>query len=250
MEFRTEFTSFLESRNVSSSSALRLTLLAETLLQGRKKSISSLQRVYFPQFTIKSVILALHELPSRFHSLNRVLLKRVVNSWSVNQRVFIICDDYMIPRYGKKGHRIGKFRDPVSKKVRLGHNLMGTIITDSTLEATVDFVFQPPNSRMPKTKRALRQIQNALTLLQSANIQSHLITLFLDGGYTNRTMLLPVQQLGLKHIGTICRNKKFKLFGRKHQLQQAFSRNPRYHRHLTGKKYYWEKSTLNLTDLG
>lgn len=249
-EFRTEFISFLESRGVSVHSALRLAWLAEALLQGRKKSISSLQRVYFPQFTIKSIVLALHELPSKFRSLNRILIKRVIKTWSANQRIFIICDDYMILRYSKKGYRIGKFRDPVSKRVRLGHNLVDTIITDSTLETTADFTFQPSNSRVPKTKRALRQIQKALSLLQSANRQSHLITLLIDGGYTNRTVLLPVQQLGLKYIGTIRRNKKFKLFGCEHQLQQTFSHKPPQYRHVAGKKYYWEKRTLNLTDLG
>ena len=87
-------------------------------------------------------------LLKRFESLNRYLLEQIIITWKKNQLVFVICDDYLIPRFRKKGYRVGKFRDPIHKRIRLGHNVVNTIITNSKIDLGVKFELQPKYAKI------------------------------------------------------------------------------------------------------
>ncbi len=112
-----EFCALLEQEGISYASARQLSKLAVGLLRGLKKSVASTQRVYFPEFTYKDVLKHLKDLEKKFSQINGRLIERFCNSLDFRKRIFIICDDYLIPRYTKKAFRAGLFRDPVKKKL-------------------------------------------------------------------------------------------------------------------------------------
>lgn len=115
---------------------------------------------------------------------------------------------------------------------------------------TVDFELQPKNSKIPKTKRALKHIKHAFQQLDSYHARPILIRVVMDGGYTNMSVIPNLKELGTKYIGTIKRNKKIKLFGNCIQVQKLFTSNPTKFRTLNDTEYHYEHLTLNLTDLG
>lgn len=170
--------------------------------------------------------------------------------WDKRRRLFVICDDYLLPRYGKNGYRVGKFRDPVQKRLRYGHNIVDTVIAMKGLEVTYDFAIQPKNSRIPKTKRALKQIHQAVRYLRSHGVSLTRIRVLMDGGYTNKTVLPSLRELGVKYIGTAARNNVSKLFGKIQQLHERFSSICPHYRTINGIRYFYKRKTLNLTAWG
>ena len=159
--FDEEFMLLLEQNGLELMDALRLTKLGKALIQSRKKSISSMQRHYFEHFTVKDTIQSLQKLYPCFHSINRAILYRVISLLSKHTAYFLVTDDYLIPRYTKTAYRSDRFRDPVKRKIGIGHNIVDTIITTRKLELTFAFAIQPKHSKIPKTKRGLKQLLHA-----------------------------------------------------------------------------------------
>ena len=111
-----EFCTFLEEQGINYAAARQLSKFAIGLLRSLKKSIASTNRLYFPEFTYKDVRKNLKKLEKRFSKLNDSLIERIKKSWDRKSRIFVICDDYLIPRYTKKAFRSSIYRDPVKKK--------------------------------------------------------------------------------------------------------------------------------------
>ncbi len=114
-----EFCTFLEEQGINYAGARQLSKLAVGLLRGLKKSIASTNRLYFPEFVYKDVRKNLKKLEKKFSTLNNNLIERIRKSWDHKSKIFVICDDYLIPRYTKKAYRSSIFRDPVKKKLEL-----------------------------------------------------------------------------------------------------------------------------------
>ena len=245
-----EFCSYLEERGVTYAAARQLSKLVVSLLRGLKKSIASTNRVYYPEFSYKEVRKQLKKLAKSFKHFNEGLINRITKSWDKKARCFIICDDYLLPRYTKTAYRSDVFRDPVKKKIGTGHNIVDTIIATKGLEMTVDFGIQPKNSTIPKTKRALTQIKQAFKQLCLAKARLTRIRVVMDGGYTNMTVIPDLKELKVKYIGTIRRNKKYKMFGQDAQVHKLFTTNPKKFKTVNETQYYYEHHTLNFTDLG
>ena len=165
LRFEEDVTDLLEENGVSYASARQLAKLGKAILRGAKKSISSLQRLYFPDFSVESVLKTIRKVERQFKSFNKDFLKRIHSFWDKRKALFLICDDYLLPRYGKKLYRAGKFRDPVKKQIGFGHNIVDTIITDGNLEMTFTFDIQPKGGKVPKTKKALKQLTEAFSFL-------------------------------------------------------------------------------------
>jgi hypothetical protein len=109
--------SLLEKTGLSYAAARSLSRLAVGLLRGLKKSVASNGRLYFPDLLYKDVLKHLKTLEKRFSDLSAPLFERIRSSWDHRRRRFVICDDYVIPRYAKKAFRAGIFRDPVKKNL-------------------------------------------------------------------------------------------------------------------------------------
>lgn len=240
----------LEQQGLTYASARQLSKLMIGMLTGLKKSISSMHRLYFPEYSVQSVLKHLKKLIKNFRSYNKAIFERICKCWDKRRRVFVICDDFLLPRYTKKAYRSGVFRDPVKKKVGIGHNIVDTIITTGGLEFTFDYALQPKNSKITKTKRALTQLKTAIIELRKRHTPKARIRLVMDGGYTNMTVLPDLKKMGLKYIGTIRRNKIIKLFGEKYQIQGILKDFPEKFLSITGNKYFYEVRTYNLRDYG
>ena len=221
-----EIATMLEEGKLSYAAARQLAKLAIGLLRGLKKSIASTHRQYFPEFTYQDVVRCLKHLMDTFQQVNRGLIDRIAKCWDNRRRVFVICDDYVLSRYAKKAFRCDKFRDPVKKKIGLGHNVVDTIIAVNGIELTVAVELQPKHTTKPKTRRAKDQLLAALQELRLLNVPLARIRVAIDGGYTNGTVLPFLRDEGVIYIGTIHRNKIFRLFAAERQLQQHFNTIP------------------------
>ncbi len=248
--FKTEFRDLLINTGLNLRNAIVISDLAQALLQGRKTSISKFYRLGFFDVSVKEVLRNLQKVHSVFSLANGLLLNRIIKSWKKSQSVFIVCDDFLIPRYGKRSYRVGKFRDPVKKTIGFGHNIVDTLITNTKIDLGINFDFQPKHAKVKKTQRGLKQIQHALSLLISQNFPKKSTRILLDGGYSNSTVLPPIQKLGIKYIGVIRRDKISMVFGKKYQLQELFDLKDLNFINYKGKKYFYSYKTLNLTQLG
>lgn len=250
LQLEEELQELFDQEELSPAAARQLAKLAVSLLKGLKKSVSRLRRLYFPEFSVKDVLKHLKRLIKRFRSVNSSLIKRFEKSLDKRKRVFIICDDFLIPRDGKKAYRTGKYRDPVENRIRTGHNIVDTIIASGGIEITVDFDIQPKNSRVPKTKRAARQLIRALSAVREYMTPSARIRVLMDGGYTNSTVMSVLRLEGVKYMGTTRRDKLCQLFGSKKRVDGVFPQNLTSYLTIKGKVYYYSVKTLNLIGWG
>lgn len=248
--FEIEFIQMLTKYNFSFKIACYLSKLAKSLLIGDKTSISYLNRVYFPDISITSLFHYLSIFLKRFQSLNQSLIRQIISTWKPNQLAFVICDDYLIPRLRKRGYRVGKFRDPVQKKIRYGHNVVNIIIANINNDLGFIYGLHPKNARIKRTQRGLKQIKQAVSLLLSAGRSKQSIRLLMDGGYTNTTVLLPIKNMNIKYIGVIQRTRIIYLFGQKYYVQDLFDLNDLKYISYKGKKYYYIHKIFNLKLLG
>ena len=250
LQLEEDLCELLEQSGLSYAAARQIAKAANGLLRGLKKSISHLQRLYFPEFSVKDVLKYINRLKKCFRQVNKALLERIQKSWDKRRRVFVICDDYMIPRWAKKAYRIGYFRDPVVKKIRLGHNVVDTVIATGGIEITMDFALQPKNARIKKTGRAREQLLRALSHLHAHGTPKARIRVAMDGGYTNSTVLPALRERGIKYLGTARRDKLCTMFGEKQRINTVFPANPSSYLTVSGTAYYYDVKTLNLTDWG
>ncbi len=244
------FCELVESTGLSYAVARQLSKLAVALLRGLKKSISAMHRTHFPEFSVQDILRKLRTLITSFKNANRGLMERIGRCFDARRRVFVICDDYLIPRDAKEGYRVGYFRDAVIKKIRLGNNIVDTIIASGGIEMTADFSIQPKNGTAPKTKRARQQLLHALAFLHRQRTPTVRIRVLIDGGYTNETVLPSLREQRLKYIGTINRTKGCKLFGKKHRIKDLFKTKLENYLTVDGKGYYYTVKTLNITGWG
>ncbi len=221
-----EICNLLEEGGLSYAAARQIAKLAKALLRSLKKSISHMRRLYFPDFSVKDVIKYLNRLAKRFSQVNKALLERIQKSWDRRRRVFVICDDLMIPRDAKKAFRADYFRDPVVKKVRLGHNLVDTIISTNGIEISLDFDLQPKNAKVKKTGRAREQLIQALSCLEKYRVPNARIRVAMDGGYTNSTVMPSLKERGIKYLGTVRRSKHYSMFGENKRIDELFGAKP------------------------
>lgn len=132
----------------------------------------------------------------------------------------------------------------------MGHNVVDTIIVSKGLEITFDFELQPKNSPIPKTKRALSQLLQALSLLRSTRASLTRVRVLMDGGYTNQTVIPSLKEAKIKYIGTTRRDKIIRLFGKKIQVNRFFKTSPEKFKTIDTKRYYYDVRILNVKDLG
>ena len=150
--------------------------------------------------------------------INKIIIERIRGSWNKQERAFVVCDDFLIPRYTKKIFRSGIFWNLVKKELRIGHNIVDTVIITGGSEIVVDFDLQPKGSSIPKTKRAGQQIQQALSYLRKNQTPEARIRVLMDGGYTNMTVLPTLREERIKYIGIVSRAKKFTVVNVEKQL--------------------------------
>jgi hypothetical protein len=246
--FEERFCGLLEANDLSYAVSRQLAKLAKGLLRGLKKSVSALQRLYFPEFLVQNVLTYLQGLIKKFESVNQDLIQQIRKSWDKRRRVFVICDDYFVFRNSERVYRSGKFRDPVVRTIRTGHNVVDTLISTNKLEICVDFALQPKDATVPKTQRAGKQVLRALSIVDRHGTPQARIRVLLDGGYTNNTVLPPLREQGRTYLGTMTCRKRCNVFGKIRRTDQLFSRSPPTFRTIHGKKYFYEHKTLNLTD--
>ena len=249
-DFEDEFIKILTKYKISYNIACYLSKLAKFLLVGDKTSISYLNRVYFPDISITLTFHYLSIFLKQFQSLNQSLIRQIVSTWNPNQLAFVICDDYLVPRFRKMGYRVGKFRDPVQKKIRYGHNVVNTIISNMHHDLGFVYSLHPKKARIKRTQRGLKQIKQAISLLLSVGRSKQSIRLLIDGGYTNTTVLIPIKEMNIKYIGVIPRTRIIFLFGKKHYLQDLFDLNELKFISYKGKKYFYIHKIFNLKRLG
>lgn len=250
VSFEDKFCELLEASELSKASARLLAKLAKALLRGLKKSISALQRLYFPEATVQNVLKHLRSLIKKFHTVNEVLIDRIRKSWDKRRRVFVICDDYLLARDAQQAYRTGFFRDPVVKKVRHGHNVVDTIIATGGIEISVDFALQPKGAKVPKTQRGRKQLLHALSIVDQHGVPQARIRVLIDGGYTNNTVLPQLREQGRIYLGTVSRRKHCNLFGENKYIKDVFPTQPGSYLTVGGKRYYYEVKRLNVTDWG